>query len=359
MTATHRALVRRAPDHTGRTLVDVAQVPTPTLADGDLLVAPVVAGICGTDWQILRGERPDPSRILGHEGVARVVAGDGTLQVGGLVTVNPTHPTDPGFLLGHNVPGMWSERTVVPAAAVNAGLVLPVPEPLADPTLVGSLAEPLASTMYGLEIARSIARPRSLVVWGDGIVGRLAAMLWTRELPGLRVLRVSRTDASDPVLPARLRDLPGPVAAVLATPRSGTADALTLIDRHVDTELLVDVHGGIRAGLLPLRSGAVDAAVIRAANCSGMPHIPVHVSLPRPNCAPLHLYGHRGVADRHLLAAVDLLVGAPSEFAPVLTHVVDLDGAADLINAVLERGTRTHGERRVLKSAIIVDGISP
>ena len=358
MTATHRALVRRVPDHTGRTLVDVARVPTPGLTHGDLLVAPVVAGICGTDWQILNGDRSDPAETPGHEGVAQVVAGDGTFTVGELVTVNPTHPTDPAFLLGHNVPGLWSERALVPASAVAAGLVLPVAAAPPDPAIAGALAEPLASAMYGLEIALSVASPRSLVVWGDGIVGHLAARIWTRELRGLRVLQVSRSCATDPGLPARLHDLPGPVAAVLATPRSGTLDALGLVDRHIDTELLVDVHGGIDAGPVPLRGGPVDVAAVRASNCGGEPHIPVHVSLPRPDAAPIHLYGHRGVAERHLRAAIDLLIADPSGFAPILTHVVDLDGAAELINGVLAAGTRVHEGRRVLKAAIRIDGFT-
>lgn len=359
MTATHRALVRRAPDRRGRTLVDVARVPTPALADGDLLVAPVIAGVCGTDWQILRGDRSDPAATPGHEGVARVIAGDGAFAAGDLVTVNPTHPTDPGFLLGHNVPGFWSERTLVPASAVAAGLVLPVAPSLPDPAPVGALAEPLASAMYGLEIALSIARPRSLVVWGDGIVGRLAAELWTRELRDLRVLQVSRSSADDPGLPARLRGLPGPVAAVLVTPRSVTADALTQVDRHVDTELLVDVHGGVDAGLVPLRFGPVDVAAVRAANGGGEPHLPVRVSFTRPDAAPIQLYGHRGVAARHLRAALDLLITDPAGFAPVLTHVVDLDGAARLINDVLSAGARVHDGRRVLKAAIRIDGSTP
>ncbi len=356
MTARHRALVRRAPDSAGRTLVDVASVPTPDLTRGDLLVAPVVAGICGTDWQILRGDRPDPAAILGHEGLARIVAGKGAFAVGDLVTVNPTHPSDPGFLLGHNVPGLWSERTVVPASAVAAGLVLPVTETLPDPTLVGALAEPLASAMYGLEVASSVTVPKSLVVWGDGIVGRLASVLWARALPGLRVLRVSRSGAADPDLAGQLHDLPGPIAAVLVTPRSGTAAALVHLDRHIDTELLVDVHGGIDARPLPLRCGSVDVAEVRAGNCGGEPHTPVHVTLPRPGGAPIHIVGHRGVAGRHLRAAIDLLATAPADFAPVLTHVVDLDGAAGLINDVLSRGTRDHGGRRVLKAAVRFDG---
>ncbi|EUA92746.1 cyclitol dehydrogenase domain protein [Mycobacterium ulcerans str. Harvey] len=63
----YRALVRRPAGPDGCSLVDVAVLDTPALEPGDLLLAPLVAGICGTDWQILRGDRPDDSPVLGHE----------------------------------------------------------------------------------------------------------------------------------------------------------------------------------------------------------------------------------------------------------------------------------------------------
>ncbi|MGW2836200.1 alcohol dehydrogenase catalytic domain-containing protein [Streptomyces sp. NPDC001493] len=359
--ATHRALVRLPADARGRTRVEVAEVPTPRLGPGDVLLAPVTVGICGTDWQILRGLRADPSLVLGHEGVARVVEPGGSgLPAGSLVTVNPTHPDDPSFLLGHNLPGLWAERARIPAAAVRAGLVLPVPEE-ADRPEVAALAEPLASVLYGLETALGLTRPAALVVWGDGIVGRLALEAWKHRLPGLRCLLVGHgddaIDPSDPGLPELLAGLPAPVGALIATPRTGTVEGLSVVDRHVRGPLTVDVHAGLPLGSVPLSAGAVDVAAVRAANCGGEPSPPLVHRFDRP-AGPLFLYGHRGVSNRHLLQAVDLLLARPDEprGGRVLTHVVGLTGAAALVNSVLDADRRVADGRRVLKTAIRTGG---
>ncbi|WP_405970348.1 alcohol dehydrogenase catalytic domain-containing protein [Streptomyces sp. NBC_00988] len=359
--ATHRALVRLPADARGRTRVEVVELPTPRLGPEDVLLAPVTSGICGTDWQILRGLRADPSRVLGHEGVARVVEPGGTgLRTGSLVTVNPTHPDDPSFLLGHNLPGLWAERTRIPATAVRAGLVLPVPEG-ADRPEVAALAEPLASVLYGLEIAVGVTRPAALVVWGDGTVGRLAREAWQRRLPGTHCLLVGYgADAVDPRAPGLaelLAGLPEPVGVLIATPRTGTLEALSAVDRHVRGRLMVDVHAGLPSGPVPLSAGEVDVAALRADNCGGEPRPPRVRRFDRPT-GPLLLYGHRGVSNRHLRQAVDLLLARPPEprGGGVLTHEVDLPGAADLVNSVLDADRRVADGRRVLKTAIRTGG---
>ncbi|MBM9510287.1 alcohol dehydrogenase catalytic domain-containing protein [Actinacidiphila acididurans] len=354
--ASHRALVRRPADARGRTLVDVVRVPTPRLGPGDVLLAPLTAGICGTDWQILRGLRDDASPVPGHEGLARVVdPGDSDLAEGSLVMVNPTHPDDPSFLLGHNLPGLWAERTRIPATAVRAGLVLPVPEAAARRPSVAALAEPLASVLYGMRIGLGVAEPASLVVWGDGTVGRLAAEVWARHLPGLHRLVIGHGAGAigpdDPGLGDRLAELPAPVAAVIATPRTGTSQALATVDRHVAGPLLVDVHAGLASGEIPLGCGDVDVAAVRAANCGGLPWPPDVRTLPRRQ-GPLLLYGHRGVSGRHLLDAVGLLIEDERVGEGLLTHRLDPPAAADLINTVLTSAGRHVDGRRVLKAAI-------
>ncbi|MEU5044961.1 alcohol dehydrogenase catalytic domain-containing protein [Streptomyces griseorubiginosus] len=357
--ATHRALVRRPADDSGRTLVEVAEVPAPRLEPGDALLAPATVGVCGTDWQILRGLRDDPTPVLGHEGVAYVVEpGESGLPEGTAVTVNPTHPHDPSFLLGHNLPGLWAELTRVPATAVRAGLVVPVPGDATRPR-VAALAEPLASALYGMRIARHTVRPAAVVVWGDGIVGRLARDLWRAELPGSQPLLVGHgpdaTDPGDPELPQLLAALPSPVVAVIATPRTGTREALTVLDREVPGTLLVDVHAGLEPGPLPLTAGDLDVAALRAANCGGVPWPPHVEEFTRPH-GPLLLCGHRGVAEGHLRDAVDLLRASPKLGARVLTHEVGLEEAADLVNTVLLSGAREVAGRRVLKTSIDLGG---
>ncbi|MBF9067501.1 alcohol dehydrogenase catalytic domain-containing protein [Streptacidiphilus fuscans] len=356
---THRALVRRPADDLGRTTVEVAEVPTPRLEAGDVLLAPVNVGICGTDWQILRGLRDDPTHVLGHEGVAYVVeSGASGLPEGTPVTVNPTHPEDPSFLLGHNLPGLWAERTRIPVAAVRAGLIVPVAADAAQPR-VAALAEPLASARYGMRIARHAVRPAALVIWGDGIVGRLAGELWRTELPDLPCHLVGHgDDATDPsaaVLPQLLSRLPSPVVAVIATPRTGTQEALQELERHVPGTLLVDVHGGLEPGPIQLTAGDIDVAAIRAANCGGAPWPPPVREFARPH-GRLLLCGHRGVAGEDLRHAVDLLRTQPDLGSGLLSHQVGLEEAADLVNSVLASGTRRFAGRRVLKAAIQVGG---
>ncbi|WP_030887019.1 alcohol dehydrogenase catalytic domain-containing protein [Streptomyces sp. NRRL S-1868] len=357
--ATHRALVRRPADASGRTLVEVTEVPTPRLGPGDVLLAPTTVGVCGTDWQILRGLRDDPSPVLGHEGVAHVVeAGESGLPVGATVTVNPTHPRDPSFLLGHNVPGLWAERTRIPATAVRAGLVVPVPSSAARPE-VSALAEPLASALYGVQIACHTLRPAAVVVWGDGVVGRLARALWLRRLPGLYSLLVGHgADAIDPrapELPRLLAGLPSPAVAVITTPRTGTVEALTFLGRRVPGTLLVDVHAGLPSGpvRLPAADVDIDVASIRAANCGGSPWPPRVEEFTHPR-GRLLVCGHRGVSEGHLREAIDLLRTRPELGEQVLTHQVGRNEAADLINTVLTSSVRRAHARRVLKAAIRV-----
>jgi len=77
--------------------IRIEHVPTNDPRAGVILVAPLRAGICGSDLDMLRGMRPLGTRILGHEGVAEIVAvGPGVSQfvVGQQVTFWPNNPHD-------------------------------------------------------------------------------------------------------------------------------------------------------------------------------------------------------------------------------------------------------------------------
>ena len=171
----HRAIIRCG-DHCEIRMTSISPV-----SNGELVVAPEKVSICGTDIQILRGQRDDPAPIVGHEGLSTVIAaGRGVNDfLGERVTINPTHPSDAGFLLGHNVNGLLQEQVKIPATAVDAGLVSRVSA--AIPAARGTLIEPLAVATYALECLR-IERPDSLVVVGDGLIGNLASLIAPRIL---------------------------------------------------------------------------------------------------------------------------------------------------------------------------------
>lgn len=119
---------------------------------GELIVAPEKVSICGTDIQILRGLRNDPAPVVGHEGLAKIVevgAGVSGFAVGDRVAINPTHPSDPDFLLGHNLNGLLQQRVRIPQTAVSGGLVSRISPCISAAR--GTLIEPLAVVTYALE----------------------------------------------------------------------------------------------------------------------------------------------------------------------------------------------------------------
>ena len=322
----HRAIVR-----TGRNIV-LAERTTASPGPGELSLATETAGLCGTDLQILRGFRDETAAVLGHEGVARVVAAgpdvDPALAPGTRVIVNPTHPGDPSFLLGHNVDGLMQERTLIPASAVDGGLVLALPDGF-DPHL-GPLVEPLAVVRYAFAALERFA-PDTLLVVGDGVIGHLSVRAAARWLgPRVRTILVHHTPAGKAFSTAAPRpadvcaeraDLPflgldsGRVAVVLATPRTGTLDALDAVLGAVTAELTIDVIGGLPAAAAsPLLPG-VELAAVRSVNCGGIPD-PASVVVARTVTGrQVRVLGHRGVGNTHLHESVSGSAAIPCDTA--------------------------------------------
>ncbi|WP_282692985.1 alcohol dehydrogenase catalytic domain-containing protein [Streptomyces sp. CC208A] len=359
---THRALVREA----GR--LALRPRPTPPPAPGELLVATQVAGVCGTDLQMLRGLRDDPAPVIGHEGIARVVAaGPGVPEAlarpGTPVVINPTHRTDPSFLLGHNVDGLLQERTRIPATAVRGGLVVPL-DRLPDP-VPGTLIEPLAAVRYALGLLAT-ARPRTLVVYGDGTIGHLAVRAARRLLgDGVRVLLVHHTDEGlrwsirhpvpgvEPLRPGPPPALgEGPVAALLATPRDGTLAALESALRLGGDDLTVDLFGGLPPGAATALLPGVDLAAVRAANCAGRPVPGAFARVTTAEGRRVRLTGHRGVANGHLAEAAAELCRDPAAYRDLVTHVVGPREAVPILNRLSAGGSRTVDGDRLVKLAV-------
>jgi len=363
----HKALVR----HEGKVIVMDRATRKPK--EYELTVSSIFAGLCGTDIQMLRGLRDDPSEILGHEGIARVVeAGEGVpadLAPGTLVCINPTHRRDPEFLLGHNVDGLMQENVLVPASAVRDGLVIPLSE--VHHSVLATLLEPLAAVHYAFELLAD-QNPDTLVVFGDGVIGHLAVRAAADKFgAGIRIQHLHHTKQglswsrqyeagfaqcalNNTAGAALLSSLPedAHVAVLIATPRNATLTCLETALRYIHGELRINLLGGLPAEAVTSMLPGVHLNHIRAANCGGSPS-PGVVSTHQTNHGKnVQLVGQRGVANRHLRSAADVLMKKPERYRSLITHTLSLEKAGDVMTHLASSTDRQIDGRRLIKLAV-------
>ncbi len=165
------------------TRVQVRDVEPPAPGPGEALIAVRLAGICGTDLEVVRGYRGYRG-VLGHEMVGEVVrCPDAPTWEGRRVTgeINLGCGACPRCAAGQGKhcarrrvmgivaqPGCFAEQIVLPIANLHA-----VPEGLADEQAV--FAEPLAAAFEIFEQLELGART-SVAVIGDGRLGLLITM---------------------------------------------------------------------------------------------------------------------------------------------------------------------------------------
>jgi threonine dehydrogenase-like Zn-dependent dehydrogenase len=188
-------------------------LPRPVPPPGEALVRVLVAGICNTDLELVRGYYPFTG-VLGHEFVGVVEAGPegllGRRVVGEINAVcgvcracragRPSHCERRTVLGIVGRDGAFADYLALPAANLH-----PVPDGVA--TEAAAFTEPLAAA---LEIQQQVAvRPddRVLVV-GDGKLGQLIAQ--TLALTGCHLAALGRHPDKLALLAARGVATPGP-----------------------------------------------------------------------------------------------------------------------------------------------------
>lgn len=314
----------------------LADRPTPALPPGGALLRVGEVGICGTDYQLLSGERPGEAAVLGHEGWATVVASDaapGGPVVGQRVVFNPVDPAAPQSVLGHSYDGLLQETVAVGRAGLAAGVVVPAAEGVPDAAL--PLVEPLATVVYGFDILDALRTAGRLLVVGCGFQGLLRYRYAERR--GWRVKLVTAR--------ARRRDwlvAQGIVAADDILPVDDIAtwadvDAVALCVHRRQSRIALDRTWGLLAddGVVELVSaveGDTGLNAARAGNECGSRE-PRGEPIRSPAGRRAVVTGHRGTARRHLDAAMAELRRAPERYLSLVTHRFGLAEAARFLGA--------------------------
>ncbi|GIG89822.1 ROK family protein [Plantactinospora endophytica] len=336
-----------------------------------LLLRPRYAGLCGTDLQILRGERGLEPGVLGHECVAEVVeVGDAVpgLRPGELVTLNPNHPTDDYLKLGHNVPGVFRDILVSDLGALAQGQLVGVPAGC-GPEWV--LLEPLAAVLRAHRRLTGDWAGRDVLVVGAGVLGLLHVAV--ARARGARTVTVAgRTDrrlraavrrglpTPDAVLPlgpglaAGVRSATagrGAELAVVAVAGDGGPAATELTWPALSDGASLHLFGGFRAGrLLRVGGGAVlDPGPLRAQCASRV--------VDNPAGGRCTVVGTRGGRAGDFAAARELLTASPAaatlgrggtpdaptspalDLTPLVSHLVSLPALPEVATEILDHGT--------------------
>jgi threonine dehydrogenase-like Zn-dependent dehydrogenase len=203
----------------------VSEVAEPPSTDGSILVEGVLAGICGTDHELVGGHfgtgRSGADRlVIGHESLGRVLEPAGGFSVGDLVTGIVRRPDPvpcPACARGEwdfcrN--GQYTERGITGMDGygserwrIDPYYAVPVPAALG---LLGVLVEPASILTKGWDqvdqvAARSWFQPEHVLVTGAGPIGLLAALIATQR--GYTVHVLDR--ATEGPKPQLVRDLGG------------------------------------------------------------------------------------------------------------------------------------------------------
>jgi threonine dehydrogenase-like Zn-dependent dehydrogenase len=303
-----RAFVITAP---GR--AEVADVPEPAAASGEVVVDVLRAGVCGTDVEFYTGHMAYlhdgnaryPVRI-GHEWmgvvtevggrvdaswVGRRVTGDTMLGCGRcrLCLSGRQHVCadreEVGIRRGRA--GALAERIAVPATSLHA-----MPDALDD--TLGALVEPAGN---GLRAARAAASAEHVLVVGPGTIGLLAAMFARAEGSDVHLVGVSQASvdfartlgfdvwlgwdavpdlpfdavidaAADAATPARAVDLVQPggrVVLIGISPTPSLVDTRSMLLKDVTAVGILSASPGLDAAIAGFASGAVYARPLVAA----------------------------------------------------------------------------------------------
>ncbi|WP_232828935.1 glucose 1-dehydrogenase [Kribbella monticola] len=310
----------------------LGEVPEPPISDGSVLVEGVLAGICGTDHEMVAGEfgtgRPGADRlVIGHESLGRVLQappGAG-VSAGDLVTGIVRRPDPvpcPACARGEwdfcrN--GRYTERGIKEMDGYGAErwridpyYVVPVPAELGA---LGVLVEPASILTKAWDQidqvgARSWFRPEHVLVTGAGPIGLLAALIAVQRGHTVHVLDLA-TDGPKPQL---VRDLGGQYLTELAE-LDVTPDVV--IEATGAGQLVVDC-----AKLLP------PAGVMCLTGISPRPSsidVPMDALIRQLVIRNAILVGSVNAAKRHYADAVEVLRAAdPAWLGRLITRTVPL-----------------------------------
>jgi|Deesub1362A_J573_1020465.scaffolds.fasta_scaffold00062_115 L-iditol 2-dehydrogenase len=305
------------------------EVEVPAIGEGEILLRVRAAGICGTDVRILKGaKRIIPPRIIGHEVAGEIVeVGPGVegLHVGQRVAVEPiipcgrcplclkgrrniclTRPT-----LGDHYDGAFASYVRVPATAVAAGNVVPLPPNLSYEE--GAFAEPLAACINGIDRC-SIHLGDTVLILGAGPIGLVHLLL-------SRAAGAGRIFVSEPHTERRSIALELGADEVMDPLKEGVVDRVRRWTDGLGADVVIVAIGApaaMESAIEAVRKGGVVNIFAGSAPDARFPCDPNRI-----HYGEIALTGSSGHTADHLRRALELMSQGSLDARRLITHRFD------------------------------------
>ena len=321
---------------------ELTELPEPQAGSGELLVEPVLLGVCGTDREILDGVHGEPPPgqerlVLGHELLGRVREAGGEFEAGQLVAGIVRRP-DPvpcaccaqgEWDMCRN--GQYTERGIkaldgygAELVTIEADFAVPIPDDLGT---LGVLTEPSsilakAWEQIGRISTRACSVHERVLVTGAGPIGLLAALMGVQRELEVHVLDRA-TEGNKPEV----------VAALGAEYHTGD---VTEIAKEFDPDVVVECTGVAELVAGAMRHTA-PGAIVCLTGVAASRELSVDVGALNNELVLENdvVFGSVNANKRHFEQAVNALRAAdPDWLGSLITRTVPLESWTD----ALEKG---------------------
>jgi len=301
--------------------VKIVEFPEPLAGEGDIIVEPLVCGVCSTDVKTVQKGANNPEFALGHEvaGVVVQASPQSKWKKGARVIVAPYLPCGTCFYCRHNQPGLcehlyevsmkpggMAERILAEAPLAERG-TFAIPDGV--PMELAALSEPLGCVIMGLEIAKF--KPGDVVaVIGDGPMGLLAAGA-ARGFGASKVIVAGMTQHRLDAAARYYAD------HVIDISKEELLPAVQLLTENRGADVVVVAVSACEAlttGISVVRPGGVVCAF------AGVPEgTKIELDVRKLHYKQYYLTGSSGLAPEHFARALELLSSRRVDFGSLVT----------------------------------------
>lgn len=321
--------------------LEFAEVPEPSLEDGEASIELVYCGLCGTDLYKLAAAGRAPGEVLGHEVVGRVIESRADSLRPGDRVIAPHHAPCgdchlcrsgaetmcPRFAENLLDPGGFSERLRLRSRAIDC-TVRKLPVELSDEA--AAFVEPAACVLRGVDRAGLTRAPRVAVI-GAGSMGLLHLLVVRAAFPDASILiaepdanrrsTATRLGADEAVHPDSL------VASAAGQPHAGQPSG--------GADAVFDTAGGQAAFDLALQATRPGGRVVLFAHAAHDALVTFDINAVFKS--ERQVIGAYSGSPAEQARVLDMMIRGTLDPTPLVTHRLPLSKAADAVDLCRRR----------------------